>query len=76
MTQASVFLNNKTQAVRLPKDVALPEGTKTVEVVVLGEARLIVPSDHLWDSFFDGPAVSDDFLSERQQPEMQQRDSL
>ena len=76
MTQASVFLNNKTQAIRLPKDVALPEGIKTVEVVAIGDARLIAPSDKLWDSFFDGPNVSADFMDARNQPDMQIRESL
>ncbi|MDP2698467.1 type II toxin-antitoxin system VapB family antitoxin [Thalassospira sp.] len=76
MTQASVFLNNKTQAIRLPKDVALPDGVKTVEVIALGDARLITPADRLWDSFFDGPAVSDDFMETYSQPGMQVRESF
>ena len=76
MTRASVFLNNKTQAVRLPKDVALPEEVKTVEVIALGNARLIAPSDQLWDSFFDGPTITEDFMSDRQQPTMQDRESF
>ncbi|MCC9625909.1 type II toxin-antitoxin system VapB family antitoxin [Thalassospira sp. MA62] len=70
MTKASVFQNNKMQAVYLPDDVALPEGTKTVEVISVGVARVIAPNDHLWDSFFDGPAVSDDFMEDRNQPEI------
>lgn len=76
MTQASVFLNNKTQAIRLPKDVALPDNVKTVEVIALGRSRLIAPSDEIWDSFFSGPAISDDFMSERQQPEQQIRETF
>ncbi|MFH1806351.1 MAG: type II toxin-antitoxin system VapB family antitoxin [Pseudomonadota bacterium] len=76
MTQASVFLNNKTQAIRLPKDVALPEGVKTVEVIALGDARLITPAGRLWDSFFDGPVVSDDFMETYSQPGMQVRESF
>lgn len=76
MTKASVFLNNKTQAVRLPKDVAFPEGTKTVEVIAVGATRVIVPSDHLWDTFFDGHSVSDDFMKDRDQPAMQEREAL
>ena len=73
MTKASVFQNNKMQAVYLPDDVAFPEGTKTVEVISVGVARVIAPSDHLWDTFFDGPAVSDDFMEDRNQPEIQKR---
>ena len=73
MTKASVFQNDKMQAVYLPDNVALPEGTKTVEVISVGVARVIAPSDHLWDTFFDGPAVSDDFMEDRNQPENQKR---
>jgi hypothetical protein len=29
-----------------------------------------------WDGFFDDPAVSDDFMRERQQPPIQERDGL
>ncbi|GAB6042950.1 type II toxin-antitoxin system VapB family antitoxin [Endothiovibrio diazotrophicus] len=75
MTQASIFTNHKSQAVRLPKAVAFPEGISKVDVVKLGQARLITPAGTRWDSFFDGPGVSDDFMIERDQPEMQERES-
>jgi antitoxin VapB len=42
----------------------------------MGQARLIVPVGHGWDDFFDGPGVTDDFMTERDQPAMQQRDGL
>ena len=32
-----VFLTNKTQAVRLPRDVAFPAGVDEVEVLVIGK---------------------------------------
>ena len=76
MAKSTVFMNNKSQAVRLPKPVALPESVKQVEIVKLGQARLIAPADTAWDSFFDGPDVSDDFACARLQPKMQERDSL
>ena len=76
MTQASIFLNNKTQAVRLPKDVAFPEGIKSVEVIAVGNTRVIAPADQLWDSFFDAHSVSDDFMSTRNQPDMQKREDF
>lgn len=76
MTQASIFLNNKTQAVRLPKDVAFPEGTKSVEVITVGNTRVLTPTDQLWDSFFDAHSVSDDFMDSRNQPDMQKREDF
>lgn len=76
MEKASVFKNNKSQAVRLPKSVALPDDVKRVEIVVVGKARIITPEGATWDSWFDGPGVSEDFMQEREQPEEQQREDL
>ena len=76
MEQSTVFKNNKSQAVRLPKPVALPDSVKKVDIVKLGNARLITPAGESWDFWFDGPGVSDDFMPEREQPAMQKRESL
>ena len=76
MHQSTVFKNNKSQAIRLPKPVALPESVKKVDIVRLGHARLIAPAGEAWDSWFDGPAVSDDFMSSRDQPAEQVREEL
>lgn len=76
MEQSTVFKSNKSQAVRLPKAVALPESVKKVDIIKLGRARLIAPAGEGWDSWFDGPGVSEDFMSERDQPEQQERESL
>ena len=63
MSIGTVFVNNRTQAVRLPLDVRLPEGVHKVEIRVKGQERIIAPLGQTWDSFFlDGPQVSDDFL--------------
>ncbi|MHB9100822.1 MAG: type II toxin-antitoxin system VapB family antitoxin [Sulfuricella sp.] len=74
--EAKVFVSNKSQAVRLPKQVAFPPGVESVEVVELGASRLLTPVHTRWDSFFAGPAVSDDFMAERAQPAHQERESL
>lgn len=76
MERAGVFVSNKSQAVRLPKAVALPESVKQVDIIVLGRARLIVPAGEVWDSWFEGEGVSDDFMNERDQPEQQERESF
>lgn len=68
MARASIFKNHTSQAVRLAKAVALPDGVKEVEVTVVGAARLIAPVDRSWDAWFDGEGVSDDFMVEREQP--------
>jgi antitoxin VapB len=74
MTRSTVFTTNRSQAVRLPKPVALPDNVHQVEIMKIGRSRLITPADQSWDSFFDGPKVSDDFMAEREQPAAEERD--
>jgi antitoxin VapB len=76
MIRSTVFINNRSQAVRLPKPVALPQGVRLVEIVKIGRSRLISPAGHLWDEFFDGPLISNDFMAERQQPAAEVREPL
>lgn len=76
MESGSVFKSNTSQAVRLPKPVALPESVKRVDIIPLGRARLIVPAGAGWDSWFDGEGVTDDFMNLRDQPKDQERESF
>lgn len=60
---------------RLPKAVAFPEGVHQVDILKIGRSRVIVPQGKRWDDLFDdGPRVSDDFLVDRKQPELEERD--
>jgi antitoxin VapB len=70
MTQTRVFKSNRSQAIRLPKSVALPDEVKRVEIIRMGRAWLIVPVGHGWDDFFARLGVTDDFMAERDQPAM------
>ncbi|MDU8499528.1 type II toxin-antitoxin system VapB family antitoxin [Pseudomonas syringae] len=76
MEQSTVFKSNRSQAVRLPKAVALPDDVKRVDVVAVGRTRIISPAGEMWNSWFDGESVSDDFMTEREQPAEQLRESL
>ncbi|HYE49564.1 MAG TPA: type II toxin-antitoxin system VapB family antitoxin [Azospirillaceae bacterium] len=76
MVRSTVFTTNKSQAVRLPKPVALPENVRQVDITVVGRSRLISPAGEPWDSFFDGPRVSDDFMEDRAQPVPQGREQF
>jgi len=77
MSVSTVFVNNRTQAVRLPLDVRLPEGVRKVEVRAHGHERIITPLGRRWDSFFlSGPAVSDDFMPERANQFQTEREAL
>jgi antitoxin VapB len=41
--KTTVFKNNRTQDVRIPKALAFPEGTKEVEIVRHGDGVLVRP---------------------------------
>lgn len=73
MIEASVFMTNRSQAVRLPAEVRFSEEIKKLSVRVLGSDRILSPLNQSWDSFFlNDQAVSDDFMNEREiafQPE-------
>jgi antitoxin VapB len=72
-----LFLSNRSQAVRIPADLRLPESVKEVEVRACGQERIIAPLGCSWDSFFlDGPTVSDDFLVERCSQKQADRESF
>lgn len=74
--KTKVFKSNKTQAVRLPRTVAFDESVTEVEIVVVGNTRIITPAGESWDQWFDGPGISDDFMSNREQPEDQEREAF
>jgi antitoxin VapB len=72
-----LFLSNRSQAVRIPADLRLPDSVKEVEVRACGQERIIAPLGRSWDSFFlDGPAVSDDFLIDRAHQEQTEREAV
>jgi antitoxin VapB len=75
-TTTKVFQSNKSQAVRLPKAVAFPSNVSEVSITTVGATRVVSPIDQSWDSWFDLSAVGDDFMADRQQPEIQAREAF
>lgn len=73
MPETTLFLSNRSQAMRLPKDVAFPAGVKRVAILRDGKRRIVVPADSVWDDFFDAPGID---LAPRDQPEAQTREPL
>jgi antitoxin VapB len=72
-----LFLSNRSQAVRIPADLRLPDSVKEVEVRACGQERIIAPLGRSWDSFFlDAPPVSDDFLVDRASQEHAEREAF
>ena len=73
MVSTTLFLSNRSQAVRLPKAVAFPASVREVAILHEGSRRVIVPADAVWDDFFDAPGVD---LGARNQPMLQERHSF
>ena len=74
--RTKIFKSNKSQAIRLSKAIAYPESIKNVEIIAIGNKRIITPSGATWDDWFDARGVSSDFMTERKQPEDQTRETL
>lgn len=77
MSTGSVFINNRTQAVRLPADSRFADDVKKVNVRVLGNERVLTPIDQTWDSFFlSEEGVTEDFLESRGSQTQTERESF
>ncbi|HHU9793158.1 TPA: toxin-antitoxin system antitoxin VapB, partial [Escherichia coli] len=44
--------------------------------IAVGRTRIITPAGETWDEWFDGHNVSADFMDNREQPGMQERESF
>ena len=68
---AALFRSNRSQAVRIPKDLEFPEGVKEVVIRKVGDELHITTKGDLWEDFFDEPGID---LGPRDQPPPQERD--
>lgn len=77
MTTSTEYINNRSQAIRLPAALRLPDDVKRVDVQARGGERVIAPLGQNWDSFFlDSPDVADDFMDERAGQDQPEREAL
>jgi antitoxin VapB len=61
MQTAKLFLNGRSQAVRLPKEFKF-DGEDVI-IQKLGEAVLLIPHEKVWEVFMDGiEGFSSDFM--------------
>ncbi len=74
MAIGTIFLNNRTQAVRLPKAVACPPGVQKVEVEVVGDTRVLRPVPGSFAEWYAQLTPHPDFLPDRDQGEWDERD--
>ncbi len=73
MTTAKLFINGKSQAVRIPKSMEF-EGINEVKVRRDGNKLIIEPAKKTWTSFTNLPAMGDDFMKDR--PELTETDRV
>ena len=75
MNTAKIFMNGKSQAVRLPKEFKL--GGSEVYIKRVGRNVILTPIDNAWESLINSLSLfTDDFLAERKQPPLQVREEL
>lgn len=72
MMTAKLFMNGRSQAVRLPKAFRF-EG-KEVFIKKIGNAVVLIPIDNPWQTISDSlDLFSSDFMESREQPATQTR---
>jgi antitoxin VapB len=72
---AALFKSNRNQAVRIPKDLAFPEGVKKLIVRKEGNKLILEPETTFWDDFFSRPPCPD-FPEREPQGEYEVRESF
>jgi antitoxin VapB len=54
--KGKLFKSNRSQAVRIPKDLAFPDNIRDIMIRRSGNTLIITPIENFWDDFFDhGP---------------------
>jgi antitoxin VapB len=72
METAKVFMNGRSEAVRLPKNCRF--ASSEVYIKKVGDMVLLFPKNKAWDVFMEGLAgFSDDFMTERGNEKPQRR---
>jgi len=74
MNTAKVFVNGRSQAVRLPKEYRFDEDD--VFIKKIGDVVMLIPKDKVWKTFRNSfNKFSDDLLLERDNELPQERDN-
>lgn len=75
IARSKLFTTNRSQAVRIPKALAFSPDVKEVEISREGDVVTIRPAGGGWAEYFArGPRVSEDFMSDREQPPVEERE--
>ena len=75
MQTAKIFLNGRSQAVRLPKDFRFTG--KDVFIRKIGKIVMLIPKDDPWASLANSlDQFTDDYMETRDQPTQDSRETL
>ncbi|MCB8946152.1 MAG: antitoxin [Ardenticatenaceae bacterium] len=75
METAKIFMNGRSQAIRLPKKYRF-EGSE-VYIKKVGDVVMLIPYHAPWEMLEESlDMFSDDFMESRNQPELQEREDL
>jgi len=75
METVKIFQSGNSQAIILPKKYRLDGNVANISKI--GDAIVIFPQKHGWSNFFNSlEQFSDDFMIERNQPEIQERGDI
>jgi antitoxin VapB len=59
--RAKLFINGRSQAVRIPKDLAFV-GVDAVHIEKRGSSLILTPARSTWESLAELPPAADDFM--------------
>lgn len=59
--KAKLFINGRSQAVRIPKELAFT-GIDAVNVEKRGNAIILTPARKTWESYAEQPGAAEDFM--------------
>ncbi len=75
MQTAKIFLNGRSQAVRLPKDFRFDD--KDVYIKKIGKMVVLLPKEDPWSSLVNSlDQFSEDFMDKRNQPKQTFREDF
>ena len=75
MQTAKIFMNGRSQAVRLPKEFRFSDND--VFIKKIGKIVILIPKDDPWASFANSlDQFTDDYMETRDQPAQDSREPL
>lgn len=77
MPKGTIFMNNRTQSVRIPAEYRFPDEVKTVSIRKVGNTLVLTPSEGVWDNFFlSEERPTEDFMQDRGEQSQAERESF